>query len=86
MTAPFKIDCFAHGKEARVREAPTSRGLKSQNYTLWDFPSGPVVKNPPVNARNTGSIPGPERSQMTKNRAQTLQQRSNEKLAHCNEE
>ena len=23
------------------------------------FPGGPVVKNPPCNARNTGSIPGP---------------------------
>ena len=54
------MDCFVHGKEARVREVPISQELESQNYT-WDFPSGPVVKNPPVNARNTGSIPGPAR-------------------------
>ena len=26
--------------------------------TLWDFPHGPVVKNPSANARDTGSIPG----------------------------
>ena len=24
-----------------------------------DFPGGPVVKNPPANAGDTGSIPGP---------------------------
>ena len=24
----------------------------------WDFPGGPVVKNLPSNARDTGSIPG----------------------------
>ena len=24
----------------------------------WDFPGGPVVKNPPSNAGDTGSIPG----------------------------
>ena len=29
-----------------------------------DFPGGPVVKNPPANARDTGSIPGPGRSSM----------------------
>ena len=29
------------------------------------FSSGSVVKNPPVNARDTGSIPGPGRSHMS---------------------
>ena len=33
--------------------------LKSNN---WDFPGGAVVKNPPANARDTGSSPGPGRS------------------------
>ena len=28
--------------------------------TDWEFPSGPVVKNLPFNAGNTGSIPGLE--------------------------
>ena len=26
---------------------------------LWDFLGGPLAKNPPSNARDTGSIPGP---------------------------
>ena len=30
----------------------------------WDFPGGAVVKNPPANAGDTGSIPGPGRSHM----------------------
>ena len=30
----------------------------------WDFPGGPVVKNPPANAGDTGSIPGLGRSHM----------------------
>ena len=28
----------------------------------WGFPGGTVVKNPPANAGDTGSIPGPGRS------------------------
>ena len=30
----------------------------------WDFPGGAVVKNPPANAGDTGSSPGPGRSSM----------------------
>ena len=30
----------------------------------WDFPGGSVVKNPPANAGDTGSIPGLGRSHM----------------------
>ena len=29
---------------------------------MRDFPDGTVVKNPPANAGDTGSIPGPGRS------------------------
>ena len=25
---------------------------------IWDFPGGPVVKNPPSNAGDVGSVPG----------------------------
>ena len=32
-------------------EKNTIRSLK------WDFPGGPVVKNPPCNAKDIGSIP-----------------------------
>ena len=31
---------------------------------VWDFPGGAVVKNPPDNAGNLGSSPGPGRSHM----------------------
>ena len=31
---------------------------------LGDFPSGSVVRNPPANAGDMGSIPGPEDSHM----------------------
>ena len=31
----------------------------------WDFPGGTVVKNPPANAGDMGSIPGPGRSHMS---------------------
>ena len=31
---------------------------------FWDFPGGAVVKNPPANAEDTGSSPGPGRSYM----------------------
>ena len=31
---------------------------------MWDFAAGPLVKNPPANAGNMSSIPGPGRSHM----------------------
>ena len=31
----------------------------------WDLPGGPVVKNPPANAGDMNSIPGPARSHMS---------------------
>ena len=34
---------------------------------LLDFPGGAIVKNPPANAGNTGSIPGSGRSLEGKN-------------------
>ena len=34
------------------------------NAVLLDFPGGTVVKNPPANAGDTGSSPGPGRSHM----------------------
>ena len=34
------------------------------NTSLRDFPGGAVVKNPPANAGDTGSSPGPGRSHM----------------------
>ena len=33
-------------------------GANTQKPGLRDFPGGPVVKNPPCNAGDVGSIPG----------------------------
>jgi len=42
----------------RIQISPNKR------IQLQGFPDGPVVKDLPVNARDTGLIPGPERSHM----------------------
>ena len=34
------------------------------NWSKWGFPGGSVVKNPPANAGDTNSFPGPGRSTM----------------------
>ena len=34
---------------------------------VWGFPGGAVDKNPPANAGDTGSSPGPGRSHMPQN-------------------
>ena len=36
----------------------------SSKFKTGDFPGGAVVKNPPANAGDTGSSPGPGRSHM----------------------
>ena len=36
----------------------------SQRFRSRDFPGGAVVKNPPANAGDMGSSPGPGRSHM----------------------
>ena len=38
--------------------------LDLKKMSNWDFPRSAVVKNPPANAGNMGSIPGPGRSHM----------------------
>ena len=40
--------------------------FKFQNVMLWDFPGGSVVKNPPANPGDTGSIPGQGGSHMSR--------------------
>ena len=37
---------------------------KQQKEQKEDLPGGPVVKNPPANAGDTGMAPGPGRSHM----------------------
>ena len=41
-----------------------SHEKETQLSCIPDFPGGTVVKNPPANAGDTGSIPGPGRSHM----------------------
>ena len=41
-----------------------SVGLSFIERIIKDFPGGAVVKNPPTNAGDTGSIPGPGRPHM----------------------
>ena len=38
--------------------------IKLLQYAELGFPGGTVVKNPPANAGDTGSIPGPGSSDM----------------------
>ena len=48
-----KKNVFVHGKH-----------VSNQEYVDKDFPGGAVVKNPPANAGDTISIPGPGSSHM----------------------
>ena len=47
----------------RVQTQILNEGVSHQN-NMEGFPGGTVVKNPPVNAGDTGSSPGPGRSRM----------------------
>ena len=49
---------FMNKSQKEHMESVEESGVKRQ----WCFPSGPVVKSPPANAGDTGSIPGPGRS------------------------
>ena len=40
--------------------------MTSKKQASGDFPGGAVVQNPPANAGDTGSSPGPGRSHMTR--------------------
>ena len=42
--------------------------IKANNIWLQGFPDGPVIKNPPANARDTGLIPAPGRLYMAWNK------------------
>ena len=39
----------------------------NKNHSVWGFPGGPVVKNLPFNARETGLVHDPGRSHMLQN-------------------
>ena len=48
-----------HGRELRFHKSCDAEKKKKK-----DFPGGAVDKNPPANAGDTGSIPGPGRPHM----------------------
>ena len=62
-------DIFKHKKESWM--------IIHKNINSRDFPVGPVVRNLPTNAEDTGSILGPGRSHMPQsNKAHSQQQLS----------
>ena len=47
------------GIRITVHSSPNFQSeIRHQKFTSWDFPGGTVVKNPPSNAGDVGSIPG----------------------------
>ena len=52
--------CFvkACGYRSQSLSPVLGEGQRNIRITTWDFPGGAVVKNPPSNAGDTGSIPG----------------------------
>ena len=53
-------------KKKKTKKTKRLRTIKklNQESTDVDFPGGAVIKNPPANAGDMGSIPGPGRSHM----------------------
>ena len=41
-----------------AKESKQTKKNNSLKRPMWDFPRGPVVKNPPANAEDTVLIPG----------------------------
>ena len=41
-----------------AKENKQTKKNASLKRSMWDFPGGPVVKNPPANAEDTVLIPG----------------------------
>ena len=54
LASPPRLPSYLH---------PHSEGERRDKKT-WDISGGAVVKSPPANAGDTGSIPGPGRSHM----------------------
>ena len=52
------------GQKAHEKTLNITERNANQNYHERGFPGGAVVKNPPANAGDTRSIPGPGRSHM----------------------
>ena len=59
----FVLDSFSNNQSANFQKASNSQ-TTLKRLLLLGFPGGAVVKNPPANAGDTGSSPGPGRSHM----------------------
>lgn len=54
-----------HWEVTKLDPSSTNGGhIGNSNKAFEDFPDGPDVKNPPANAGEVGSIPGPGRFRM----------------------
>ena len=52
------------GRKLNSKQKENKRQTRHYKYHSRGFPGGAVVKNPPANAGDTGSSPGPGRSHM----------------------
>ena len=57
--------CLSVGRRSDTQEAKKNCTKITIKISMWGFPGGAVVENPPANARDTGWIPGPGRSHMS---------------------
>ena len=68
MLLPLQSPKHTHYTESQVLSVYLTEYRREYNVEKkknpWDFPGGAVVKNPPANAGNMGSIPGLGRSHM----------------------
>ena len=60
------MKCIKGVTDINLNEIPVKLAYSyiSKNKDIRDFPGGTVVKNPPANAGDMGSSPGPGRSHM----------------------
>ena len=76
---PYRFTCTT--QDINVQRCPSQHGTKLARHHVirtqltgsylkvrdMDFPGGAVGKNPPANAGDTGSSPGPRRPHMPRN-------------------
>ena len=61
---PGRVPCSLCAILGDTEEEEVTVKELGQDWNLGDFPGGAVVKNPPANAGDMGSSPGPGRSHM----------------------
>ena len=56
---PFKCEIQPNSASLLIIQSCVTKHSPIKENDYCNFPDGPVVKNPPANAGDTGSIPGP---------------------------